>query len=429
MISSYNLLKKERKIQVYSAKFERRSLFGVKKTAKRETGTAAAAAAAAECFVLGSSCFRNRNVSNQFVHIYPSGLKIQRKKKMFTCIACTKPVAEDGRGEEGGARGSGTPSTKEAVKSLTSQIKDMALKMSGAYKQCKPCTSPSSYKKGQRPYPDFDAASEGVPYPYFGGGSSSSTPAWDFTTPSHNRGTRAESRFSTLYGGDRTPGGAESISAQSCDVVLDNEDESKEWMAQVEPGVHITFVSLPNGGNDLKRIRFSREMFNKWQAQRWWGENYDRITELYNVQRFNRQALHSPPRGEDEQRDSTFTRMESARESPMVPSFTPRNYSHHYHAGSSGYGMGGARFEASSFDAPRTTTSSRDEPSISMSNASDLETEWVEEDEPGVYITIRQLADGTKELRRVRFSREQFGEVHAKSWWEQNRERIQAQYL
>jgi hypothetical protein len=41
---------------------------------------------------------------------------------MFTCIACTKPVAEDGRGEEGGARGSGTPSTKEAVKSLTSQV-------------------------------------------------------------------------------------------------------------------------------------------------------------------------------------------------------------------------------------------------------------------------------------------------------------------
>lgn len=41
-------------------------------------------------------------------------------------------------------------------------------------------------------------------------------------------------------------------------------------------------------------------MFNKWQAQQWWGENYDRIMELYNVQRFNRQALHTPPRSEDE---------------------------------------------------------------------------------------------------------------------------------
>lgn len=45
---------------------------------------------------------------------------------------------------------------------------------------------------------------------------------------------------------------------------------------------------------------WSREMFNKWQAQRWWGENYDRIMELYNVQRFNQQALHTPPRSEDE---------------------------------------------------------------------------------------------------------------------------------
>ncbi|KAA8521258.1 hypothetical protein F0562_011905 [Nyssa sinensis] len=192
-------------------------------------------------------------------------------------------------------------------------------------------------------------------------------------------------------------------------------------MAQVEPGVQITFVSLPHGGNDLKRIRFNREMFNKWQAQRWWGENYDRIMELYNVQRFNRQALHTPPRSEDE-RDSSYSRLESARESPMTPSlnkeWTPRNYykpsgskgyfpsnpsdhqvgSQHYNAGSSAYGTAGPK-------------------------------EWVEQDEPGVYITIRQLADGTRELRRVRFSRERFGEGHAKLWWEENRERIQAQYL
>lgn len=130
----------------------------------------------------------------------------------------------------------------------------MALKFSGAYKQCKPCTGSSSYKKGQRPYPDFDTASEGVPYPYMGGASSSSTPAWDFTSSSHHPG-RSDSRFTGFMGGDRTPGGV-SISAQSCDVVLEDEDEPKEWMAQVEPGVHITFVSLPNGGNDLKRIRF-----------------------------------------------------------------------------------------------------------------------------------------------------------------------------
>ncbi|CAI0556216.1 unnamed protein product [Linum tenue] len=322
---------------------------------------------------------------------------------MLSCIACTKPSADDEGEEVGGgvasARGgSDTPNTKEAVKSLTNQIKDMALKLSGTYKQCKPCTggsSSSNYKKGHhRPYPDLDAASEGgVPYPYFGGAaSSSSTPAWDF------------------------PGRGGGGGRDSCDVVID--DEPKEWMAQVEPGVHITFASLPNGGNDLKRIRFNREMFNKWQAQSWWGENYDRIMELYNVQRFNnRQSLNTPPRSQDEHRDSTYSRLGSARESPMAP----RNY---YRPS-----PGGPRGEASSMEASRTTTSSQDEPSISVSNASDLEAEWVEQDEPGVYITIRQLADGTRELRRVRFSRERFGEVHAKSWWEENRDRIQSQYL
>lgn len=122
----------------------------------------------------------------------------------------------------------------------------MALKVSG---KGKPGQAEGSYKKGQRSYPDFDAISEGVPYP----GSSTSTPAWDFTSTGQ-RPTRPDSRLSA-FGGDRTPGGV-SISAQSGEVVLEDEDESKEWAAQVEPGVQITFVSLPRGGNDLKRIRF-----------------------------------------------------------------------------------------------------------------------------------------------------------------------------
>jgi len=47
---------------------------------------------------------------------------------------------------------------------------------------------------------------------------------------------------------------------------------------------------------------YSREIFNKWQAQRWWAENYDKVMELYNVQRLDRQAfpLPTPPRSEDE---------------------------------------------------------------------------------------------------------------------------------
>ena len=123
-------------------------------------------------------------------------------------------------------------------------------------KQCKPCTSSGDFKKdGGRSYLDYDTSSEGGRYSYIQAGSSSSTPAWDFPSNTYNRAVRTHSRFGGAYNGERiVPGGRESIAAS--DVVIDDDDENKEWMAQVEPGVHITFVSLPNGGNDLKRIRF-----------------------------------------------------------------------------------------------------------------------------------------------------------------------------
>jgi hypothetical protein len=50
-------------------------------------------------------------------------------------------------------------------------------------------------------------------------------------------------------------------------------------------------------------VYVSREMFNKWQAQRWWAENYDKVMELYNVQRFNQTVpLPTTPKSEDEVR-------------------------------------------------------------------------------------------------------------------------------
>ncbi|XP_016501965.1 protein BREVIS RADIX-like [Nicotiana tabacum] len=317
---------------------------------------------------------------------------------MLTCITCKQKVEDDG-GEE-------VPNTKDSVKSLTAQIKDIALKVSGAYR-CKSSTPTSSYRKGHRPYPypypypDFDAISEGVCY-HYQTGSSNSTPAWDFASTGHlQTPARPDSRLAGEL---------------SDDVVLEEED-AKEWTAHVEPGIQITFVSLPHGGNDLKRIRFSRDMFNKWQAQRWWGENFDRIMELYNVQRFNKQALSTTSQSEDG-RDSNYSRLGSARESQQ------------YNGGSNAYASGFPKgSEMSSMEASRTTTSSRDEASISVSNASDMESEWIEQDEPGVYITIRQLADGTRELSRVRFRSEKFGEEDAKQWLEQNWERVRAQYL
>ena len=113
----------------------------------------------------------------------------------------------------------------------TVQLKDMVLKLSGTHRQG------AHHRRGGSPPPRGRATSlyrsgyyrPGVvqddmavpPATYLGGGASSasSTPAWDLAG-------RAEG-------------------------------EAREWVAQVEPGVQITFVSLPGGaGNDLKRIRF-----------------------------------------------------------------------------------------------------------------------------------------------------------------------------
>lgn len=91
---------------------------------------------------------------------------------------------------------------------------------------------------------------------------------------------------------------------------------------------------------------------------------------------------------------------------PGKPYYEPTDAAHQFDAGSTSSprfpNLGGKK-ETHSVDASRTTTSSRDEASVSLSNASDMENEWVEQDEPGVYITIRALPDGTRELRRVRF--------------------------
>ncbi|KAK1277637.1 Ultraviolet-B receptor UVR8 [Acorus gramineus] len=51
------------------------------------------------------------------------------------------------------------------------------------------------------------------------------------------------------------------------------------------------------------------------------------------------------------------------------------------------------------------------------------EAEWVEQDEPGVYITLTSLPGGTKDLKRVRFSRKRFSEQQAEQWWAENRAR------
>ncbi|XP_010501530.1 PREDICTED: protein Brevis radix-like 2 [Camelina sativa] len=373
---------------------------------------------------------------------------------MLTCIACSKQLNNGGskkQEEDDEEEEEDRVRSKQPIKSLTSQIKDMAVKASGAYKSCKPCSGSSNQNKNGN-YADSDAASNSgrFRYAYKRAGSGSSTPKI--------LGKEMESRLKGFVSGEGTP---ESMSGRTeSTVFMEEEDELKEWVAQVEPGVLITFVSLPEGGNDMKRIRFSREMFDKWQAQKWWAENFDKVMELYNVQQFNQQSvpLPTPPRSEDES-----SRIPPSKNDPATPPLNkessrgkgyassgsltqqPTAQTRSRHHDSSGLAttpklssISGTKTETSSVDESARSSSSREgeeeeeadhSEELSVSNASDIETEWVEQDEAGVYITIRALPDGTRELRRVRFSREKFGETNARLWWEQNRARIQQQYL
>ncbi|XP_057971539.1 PH, RCC1 and FYVE domains-containing protein 1 [Malania oleifera] len=54
--------------------------------------------------------------------------------------------------------------------------------------------------------------------------------------------------------------------------------------------------------------------------------------------------------------------------------------------------------------------------------------EWVEQYEPGVYITFLTLAGGQKGLKRVRFSRKKFTEKEAEQWWEENQRNVYQKY-
>ncbi|XP_074288611.1 protein Brevis radix-like 2 isoform X2 [Silene latifolia] len=362
---------------------------------------------------------------------------------MLTCIACTKQINGGSlpQQQEEDDDAVATPNKRQPIKTLTNQIKGMALKASGAYKSCTPCARGS---EGRRNCGESN-----------GGGSRSSGrfhygyQKADITAASTARIWRKELdgrvvvkglEMGMSSSGEGTP---VSVSGRTESAVFVEEDEPKEWVAQVEPGVLITFVSIPQGGNDLKSIKFSRDLFNKPQAQRWWAGNYDKVMELYNVQKLNQQCVPQPtaPMTEDEN-----SKIGSALESPATPSLSkerlPRNFHHpptrqDYES----YGLAStpnlssistSKTEISSADVSGRSSLSRDENhsgELSVGNESDMETEWVEQDEPGIYITIRALTNGTRELRRVRFSREKFGETHARVWWEENKARIQEQYL
>ncbi|KAJ0744095.1 putative brevis radix (BRX) domain, protein BREVIS RADIX [Helianthus annuus] len=94
-----------------------------------------------------------------------------------------------------------------------------SVKASGAYKNCKPCSESSNHNRTNAAYADSEAGSG---------------------TGRFNCGKEMEARLKGLSSGRSTPA-SYSDRIESIKFVV--EDEVKEWVAQVEPGVLITFQS------------------------------------------------------------------------------------------------------------------------------------------------------------------------------------------
>ncbi|XP_038719650.1 PH, RCC1 and FYVE domains-containing protein 1-like isoform X1 [Tripterygium wilfordii] len=172
---------------------------------------------------------------------------------------------------------------KEVIKSLTAQLKDMAERL--------PVGASCNFKS-----PSFTS---------FG----SSPAAHDVSNLSIDRlnGQIFQEPESNTSNSQLLPNGSSTATTRSSgynkqgvsEATVQNgsrtkDDESRhdaEWVEQDEPGVYITLTSLPGGGKDLKRVRFSRKRFSEKQAEKWWTENRARVYERYNVRTVDKSSV------------------------------------------------------------------------------------------------------------------------------------------
>ncbi|KAH8963926.1 hypothetical protein BDL97_04G036700 [Sphagnum fallax] len=345
------------------------------------------------------------------------------------------------------------------LKSFTCQFKDLLAKVTaGAYKHsCKPCTA-SMY--------DHDAEHAVHPVPY--SDTTTEMQSGQFSLPSHQyrytttpqrayttvpswgamQGSLADqklNRKSSAHYWDQGKHSNQVVYGASVRMAEETRASNgaaptgqclpgTEWFSQVELGVFITFISLSNGCNTLKRIRFSRDIFSKREAESWWMENSNRICAIYHVPPFER-ATNEPTSSSEEEVSGV-----SGYATPAYSAGASRGLSQ-------GASMKSftAGFSSPAVSSMRDATSVKAEsviderPNETEGHESEVGSEhiyddvdvnsWVEEDVPGVYLTIMNLPEGGRGLKRVRFSRKKFTEKQAKIWWDENRGRIHKQYL
>ncbi|CAI9775058.1 unnamed protein product [Fraxinus pennsylvanica] len=164
--------------------------------------------------------------------------------------------------------------------------------------------------------------------------------------------------------------------SQNALITRDSSQFESEWTEQYTIGVYITCVVFQDGSTDIRRARFSRRRFSAIQAETWWSENREKVYNKYNI----RGPYNAASRTE-----------------VVVPQ-----------------GINGSK--------------SRNSVGSNEVDANQIEVEWIEQYELGVRVTLVALQDGSRDVKRVRFSRRRFSEIQAETWWSENRENVYNKY-
>ncbi|CAK8565352.1 unnamed protein product [Lathyrus sativus] len=169
---------------------------------------------------------------------------------------------------------------KEVIKSLTSQLKDMAERLPiGAVRNVR---SPSNSTPGSN---DLSVASIDRL------NIQATSPESDVTGSYSHLFSNGSNTVTDRSAGHCKHSQSDAASRNGSKPKENESRNESEWVEQDEPGVYITLTSLASGAIDLKRVRFSRKRFSEKQAEHWWAENRVRVYEQYNVRTIDKSTI------------------------------------------------------------------------------------------------------------------------------------------
>ncbi|XP_019455940.1 PREDICTED: uncharacterized protein LOC109356831 isoform X2 [Lupinus angustifolius] len=174
---------------------------------------------------------------------------------------------------------------KEVIKSLTSQLKDMAERLPlGAARNIKSPSSLASFGSSLGSNEVSYASMERLNI-------QATSPEADLTGLNNQPLSNGSSTISNRSVGHNKQSQSDATNRNGSRMKDSDSRNETEWVEQDESGVYITLTSLPGGVIELKRVRFSRKRFSEKQAEQWWAENRARVYEQYNVRMIDKSTV------------------------------------------------------------------------------------------------------------------------------------------